>query len=394
MRRIGLAISALVLLSLAQVLFGASATADTDNAPALAILDDGSPAISDGDNGWVVELSATNLTQGELNLTVTPAASGPSGCTATPKPATLPPAADTKFEVDLAAPCAVADGFTFTLSVSSGDLTQPFTVNATKTAEAAEEWGSLQVFVVALSILIVVGIVASVGVIIKRDPEGGYLGKLPYLDASWSFSDSWLTNITAAAGLLTGVVGSSEVVKALLGVDGDNDLRMATVGAAISLALLALTPLVLGIFQPKTGEITIIGLFLAAAVSVAAAVSEVWVMGRTAESLDVPWLADHSMTLAVVVIVLVLVYSVIAMRSTVSSGLTKPTVAESEALQAARIVARAIESARNHISARDPALTPEHQAQLIEALGEAESHAQDLISSSTRPIVRRRSALL
>lgn len=321
--------------------------------PALVSLGDASPDLVEAASGWTVEVDLTNLTRSRLGVMAKPTAQTAQGCTLVPTPTTLPASEHVVISFAVSGDCVVKDGLSFKVTVSaarSKQASQTLALQALRPTTTPVDWSQLRVFAIGTPLLVVIGLVIGLFVSKKNDAEAdplvkadGWLGALPYLDSAWSFSDSWLNNLTAGAGLLTGIVGTSDVAKALLGSDADSKLRLATVGAAISVALIAAAPLVLGIFQPKAGALTIVGLFVAAGLSVSAAIGALWVMGQTAKALGVPWLSSHGPWLAAAASLLVLVYAVVSLRGTVVAGLTKPEdPGESDVLKAAALIAAAI----------------------------------------------------
>ena len=174
---------------------------------------------------------------------------------------------------------------------------------------------------------------------------------LKYLGATWSFKESWVSSVTVAGGLLTGIFGSSEVIKAVLGENVDGAVALATVGAAVALALLASGPLILEatkvrVADPaKANDIgaehpTLGGLSLASAVTLAAAFGELWVVAASASRLDLggseswmPWL------LAALGTLLLAVYGVRNFKRTIEVGMTDPGPApDSDTIKGARMI--------------------------------------------------------
>ena len=407
-----------------------------------------------GEGPWTVTLMLTNLTATQLGLTATAFGTAPAGCSLTLAPPTLPVSAvPTTETVTVAKDCAAQTGFAFSLNqlvAGAPARTLPVTASAAAPAAADVHWSQLWVFLWSLAGALVVAVVAlwksyrtgavttatrrqlkrraselegkladtveaslspddrlhlskqlqdtkaEIGALPRRSPR---LGALPYLGTSWTFTDSWLSNITAAGGLLTGIIGSSGVATALLGADADDKLRLATVGAAIAVALLAAAPLVLGIFQPTTGEITIVGLGLAAAVSLAAAIGELWVMRVTAHQLGVG--SGLTGSVFAVALIVVVAYAVVTLRATAVAGLAKPAPARSDTLLAADELAKVLQSAKTHAAtlAHAPlsdelrAMAETQQHRLTEAAGPLQRIRN---VESSQPVVspRRRSALL
>lgn len=389
------------------------------HAPAIATLDDRKAELADAANGWTVDVGLTNLTGSALTVTARPVHAA-TGCSLKPEPASLPRYEHTTVTFAVPDACSVANGFSLIVTVKMQTppiVAQSMTVRAAKATKSSVDWSTLNAFWISLIVFVllalIIGLILSSRVAAQArkdeppntngatsdEPEAGkgVLGKLPYLDTTWSFGDSWLNNVTVGAGLLTGIVGSSDVAKALLGSDADTKLRLATVGAAIGVAIIAAAPLVLAIFKTRDGAITIVGLFLAAGLSMAAAVGLLVVMGKTADELDVPGL---SWWVAIPPIALVLVYGVVSLAAVVETGITKPDdPPESDALKAAALVAAAIISVQSRMVVQGLQISDDHPLAV-----EAEAHRADLqarqrevdialSTDKTRPR-RRRAALL
>ena len=317
---------------------------------ALVTLDSAKPALAADDPGWTVDVSLTNLTQDELTVTAAETAKHVQGCdlevsTGSPLPAAQPGIVT----VTVPHACSAVDGFgiklTATDSSGANPVSQSVAVEASKPPTDVN-WAPLNAFWISLVAGLVLAGVGFGWLCCEKHGGQGLLGRLPYLEASWTFKDSWLTNVTAGAGLLTGIIGTSGVAKALVGADADDKLRLATVAAAIAAALIAASPLVLGALAgTDDGQPTIAGLFVAGAVSLSAASGLLWALGSSAGLLGVPWLSQHNhgLWLAVAGIALTLWYGVTSMASTVRSGLHEPDPAKpSDVTLAAELVSGAI----------------------------------------------------
>lgn len=166
-------------------------------------------------------------------------------------------------------------------------------------------------------------------------------GTLPGLDRKWSLGESWLNTVTVGAGLLTGIFGSTGVVKSIIGEDADAKIALAVVGAAIAVALIAAAPLVLGVFRSRDGDVTAYGLLLAAALTLTGAVGQLWTVGETADSLGIEFL--YGRLLAYAAIALVAVYSLVTLRGILAAGRTAPAPpGPSDFAKAAAVIAEAI----------------------------------------------------
>jgi hypothetical protein len=213
-----------------------------------------------------VSLGLTNLTSGRLPLTITP-----EGC-ATASPESLPTATSTTVTVTVPERCDT----TFTLSADGTS------VDVTPEPAGAEltQWSFLFVFVVALAVFLVIAWRW------QRRLEKAGKTEL-FVESSWSFKESWAGNVTVLGGLLTGVLGTSEVVKALLGSDADSAIALATVGSAIAVALIGAGPVILSATKVRTSDrYSVRGMLTAAAVTIAGGIGELVVVTITAWRLD------------------------------------------------------------------------------------------------------------
>jgi hypothetical protein len=107
------------------------------------------------------------------------------------------------------------------------------------------------------------------------------------MESTWSFKDSWAGNVTVLGGLLTGIFGTSEVVKALLGKEADTLIALAIVGAAMAAALIAAGPVILSATKnEESDQYTVRGMALAASVTVAGGFGELLIVTVTAFHMD------------------------------------------------------------------------------------------------------------
>jgi hypothetical protein len=114
-------------------------------------------------------------------------------------------------------------------------------------------------------------------------PRSSPRAPLVYLDTAWSFSDSWVSNITVIGGLLTGIIGSTSVVKTL-GDQAEGSRALATVGAAVAVAFIAAGPIVL-LSTKRGGYFSVGGLLLASSIVLAGAAGELYVVADAATRL-------------------------------------------------------------------------------------------------------------
>ncbi len=234
-------------------------------------IDDASPMLSGAESGYTVSLAFTNLSDAEVELRVLPAIPRTPGCDLTVSPTALPAATRETVTVTVPVACSLAeDGFDFIVEAQSSDGTREFPVSAAPAPSDDPDWLELAGIPVALLAAICIpslaffiwpefktetppatgqagtgGIVSSIWVKLRAP--------LRYLETTYSFKDSWVSNVTVISGLPTGIFGPSETVKAFLGVDADQAVALSSVGAAVALAFVGAGPIVILALE-KGGE--------------------------------------------------------------------------------------------------------------------------------------------
>jgi len=156
---------------------------------------------------------------------------------------------------------------------------------APKPDSEAPDWKQLRVFVVMFSVSLA-GLFLLAWLCLGDRPNF-FIG-LPHLGAAWSCQDSWASNVTVAGGLLTCILGSSDLLKEVLGEDAEFSLGVATVGAAIAVAIAGAGALVALASRRKSDDGTQdlfspYGLLIAGALTLAAAGGELWVVWKSGE---------------------------------------------------------------------------------------------------------------
>jgi uncharacterized membrane protein len=136
-------------------------------------------------------------------------------------------------------------------------------------------WSPLTSFLVALPLAMLLAFMAY---LLSMGGSRAGLGKeLSGLESSWSFSDSWVSNITAGSGLVVAILGSSDLLTSVLGEKAKSAIAVSTVAGVIALALIAAAGvLVLGLRKPEQSDVTVFGLLAGAVVALAAAGGQVW----------------------------------------------------------------------------------------------------------------------
>jgi hypothetical protein len=284
--------------------------------------------------GFTVALGFTNLTDGQLTLSPHAGSAAGRGCRLTADKNPLAPAQHGAVTVTVPAACKIDPerGLAFRVAVAGAEKPASFAVAAAPRPANEPDWRALWAFPIALALLVVVAVV----LIIVWDG-----GQLKYLEATWSFKDSWASNVTVAAGLFTGIFGSSDVVKALLGGDADQSIALATVGAAAALAFIGAGPILL-LATKQNGAITTAGLVFASAITLTGAYGELWTVYASGRKLDLGGWEDRLAYLTAAAAVLLAWYAFRALAETVHHGKTEPKRVTSDAIVAARMIVTAL----------------------------------------------------
>lgn len=319
-----------------------------DSSPTLEVLDKG---------GWTSSLAFTNLTDEALLVSVEAAVATDAGCTPTLDKTSLPPAEHATVVVTIPAGCQVReDGFDFRVKAAgAAGPVKTFEITAAPKPDGpVSEWEALWAFPIAFGSLIVGALVLFLIWDAKdtqnpKDTQNRSITQpLKYLDASWSFKDNWVSNVTVGAGLLTGIFGSSSAVKSILGEDADRSIALATVGAAISVAFIAAGPLVLlSTKQREENAITVFGLLAAAVVTLTGAFGELWVVYRSGSLLDLGGWEDNQLVF-IVPAALLLLYAKKTLIDALERGTTRPSEPPaSDTILAARMIVEALKAIPN-----------------------------------------------
>jgi hypothetical protein len=294
--------------------------------------------------GWTVSIQLLNLTTATRPLSVTPLESD-AACTPTIQPNEIRQA-PVKATVTIAATCKEppAEGVRFAI-VAGGDEPGHVAVEAKKPKEDEKpDWEFLELFWWLAGGGWLIGLLlASIrGSLPRGDaPTYNLFTPLDGLGPTWDFKDSWVSNVTVVAGLLTGIVGSSTVLGAVLGDDAENSMALATVGAAIAAGLVAFGPIFLILAKRKRAP-TVLGVVTAAALVLAGAAGQIWVTAEAGSELDLDGAEDMLYPFAAILSAALVVYALRSLDDLIADGVAETPPAESDAMKAARWVAAAI----------------------------------------------------
>jgi hypothetical protein len=304
----------------------------------LLVVDDVTPALKQGDDGvWSGTLGVTNLTDGAMELSLAPADATDTDCQPELSKKAIGEAQGASPKLTVPNTCESTDGtFEFTLTASNS-TSQAIAVEAELQEDNEDpNWGPLRAFVLTVP-LSVVALYLLVHAGWKTSPPT----RLEYLGSSWSFKDSWLSNITILGAVLTGIFGSANVVKAFLGDEPDRHIAVATVGSVIAVIFIGAGPIILNTLtresekQQAARVFTAGGLLVATGVAAGGALGQLWVGFRAGLDLepdgwewkvgagDISWDVVVGVG-AVVAVVLLVAYTLVTLRATIKTGLTEP----------------------------------------------------------------------
>lgn len=301
-------------------------------APARVAVDDTTPTLTQAaDSTWSGTLSVTNLTDGAVTLAVTTTRPADRSCAPALSAAAIGAAQSREVRLSLAPRCPATAELLLALVVA-GDARRPIPVTAElKARPPSPDWEQLWAFVagpaIALILLLVFAAASSTGPHLRAP--------LQHLPATYSFKESWVSNLTVIAGVLTGFFGSSDVLTSLFGADDDAAIALATVGSAIALILIGSGPIILTAFRTtltvdgqRVPAFTGLGLLLATAAAVGGAAGQLWIGWKTGEQLNLDGWEDRVAIVFVVAIGLLAVYTFRTFVDTLQAGTTPPPPAK------------------------------------------------------------------
>jgi len=255
--------------------------------PAPATVDTREVTLTEADNGgWSAKVGITNLTNGPLGITATNPTCELKVGDGTPE---LNKAEHESVTVSIPAECKAAKSFSFSLIAGAGAGSQSWTITATAKKTSPVFWSALLSFLGALlaATVLVIGIFL-VWESQTKAAEKAAFTPLTGLVATWTFKDSIVSNLTAAAGLVTLVLGASDFLKTVLGGEAESAIAVATIAGTIALALLGVAGvLVVTLKKPTEKSVTILGLCAGTIVALGAAGGQVWTITLLVSDLSI-----------------------------------------------------------------------------------------------------------
>lgn len=193
------------------------------------------------DDGTTVEVTA--VSSAEQKLTLSAEVPDQDACDVTVSPKKLFPGKVRDVTFTLTGDCQVDEGIELTFTGTNGDQALTTTVKADKAADTPAYWDDLRLggAIGLVAALVVAGAAWFTGM----EGSRGQLGKtLPGLDKAWSFSESWVANVTAVSTAIAAVLFGSDSLESILGEKPTNALAALTASAGIAGLLVALSGIV------------------------------------------------------------------------------------------------------------------------------------------------------
>jgi hypothetical protein len=295
-----------------------------------------------GDEGALTgTVSLQNLTDGPIILGATIEQDAP--CTITVDPGFLRPGQGRDVSLTLEPDCTVTEDAELTLWFDDRGKKTSF-ILPVKVAESDVDWSVLGIsFLIgfAVSLVVLAATVARMDVKLnwlrERYPilaENQFFERNRYLEfdqplnilkTDWSFGDNWASTVSLGSSVLVALLGTSEVLEALIGSKPeDSVMGLLTVVAALSGILVAIGPLFLKVIGPDTSVPTVLGVLVAAFVTLGGALAQIVALVWQGGVLT----AGHMPAFAVVIVVgtlfggVVLWYAVTELWRIILTGLT------------------------------------------------------------------------
>lgn len=245
------------------------------------------------DNVVTVDLATTRSS--DVTLSADPSDDEDDNCEIDPTPERLRADGVQSISFTLADTCDVGDeGFSFVITATSarGNAVGTLDITANESAPASTDWGPLWMGLICGTIAAFITVLIAVLWSLRTRKDFKPNRPLESLGADWSFSESWASNITVGATIVTAVLASSDALTAVIGEEPTAALGICAVGAALSVALAAAGGLVNNASKSKKveGVPTALGVVLAAFFTLTAVFSEAGTVAFAA--MDLKWGVD------------------------------------------------------------------------------------------------------
>jgi hypothetical protein len=306
---------------------------------------------SAGDGKHTGKVTLSNISAARVTL----AASIPAdnGCSITPDPTSVDSGRRTQVTLTFSAGCDVKSGADVRLDYGPGVSPPSEIIKVAAAPKKEPNWSTLW-----LSFPIGAGLaLVAVGYALVQmssynenepNPEKRFGRKtpLPYLGTSWSFKDNWVGNVTVGSAALVALLASSDVLTAILGSKPEAALSLLVVASALAAVFVAIGPLLVKAIGDDSAVPTVAGMLAAGFVTLTGTLGQVTAV--TWQGIELVS-GDHFHVkeiavclLAVAIVGVVIWYAAGALWDFAESGSKKPRKKPSEAVTAAKIIARAI----------------------------------------------------
>jgi hypothetical protein len=249
-KRVGSFVAVLVA---AVALVSGTASADTVD----VVVDSGPVTLSKADDGThTAKVTIVNTSDAKIPVDVEHDKTD-AGCTITPSPTTLGAGSRTTVTLTLTMGCDVASGKDIVLTFD-GATPGAKTIVADPPPDTTPDWSILAW---ALGVGLVLTLTVDIWVLIRIDevnrtnatrqsevPPPVIIGPgtmLSGLGTSWSFKDSWVSNVTLGASALIALFAASDILTSVVGEKPTAAIGLMAVAAGVSAVCVTVGPLIL-----------------------------------------------------------------------------------------------------------------------------------------------------
>jgi hypothetical protein len=144
------------------------------------------------------------------------------------------------------------------------------------------------------------------------------------LGTGWSFKENWTSSAVLASSLLTALLAGSDLLTQLLGTRSKEALALAAVSGALGALLIGVGPLILKAVGHRVEKPTVGGMLTASGLATVGVLGQVFVLARLGVDLFGTLLDVITITGALLLSSLTIVYAARAMEFNIAVGFTPP----------------------------------------------------------------------
>lgn len=134
--------------------------------------------------------------------------------------------------------------------------------------------------------------------------------ELTSLGTNWSFKDNWISSVTVGSGVLVGLLGTSNVLQAVLGSEPKAALGLIAVAGALAAVFVGISPLLTKVIGHDLSVPTIAGTLTAAVLTIVGSIGEIFVVTWQGWDLATSWVQLAIAVLGLGVAAIILWYAV------------------------------------------------------------------------------------